>query len=330
MKKKLFILDTDPDYAEHLSDCLNRQKNFPFETEGFTDTDAFLHCIESGAVDAVLISDARMELQDIKRWMEDRDDSVRVVRLTDGEEEDGICRYQSGDDLKRQICERLKERKGSPSKEEVIGVYSPVHRCGSTVFAVILASVLAEQRQTIYVNLEDYHGFDAFASIDCKNDLSDLVYCSRLKGERNLSVVLKKAVVKWEELDVLCPAPVSGDLWDIGHEEWETLFGMIISTGEYESMILDIGSHIKEIYPLLSLCGRIYMPVLNDRISQGKIRQFEDNLADSGEEAILGKLKKIVVPKLRSDNELSGFPRQLVRGKIGSYVRQLAIEEGLI
>ena len=46
----------------------------------------------------------------------------------------------------------------------------------------------------------------------------------------------------------------------------------------YETLILDIGSGIDEIFQLLDMCRTVFMPVKPDRISRCKIAQFENLL----------------------------------------------------
>ena len=39
---------------------------------------------------------------------------------------------------------------------EVIGVYSPIGRSGKTTFAITLGQVLAKEKETLYINMEEF------------------------------------------------------------------------------------------------------------------------------------------------------------------------------
>ncbi|MDQ9824849.1 hypothetical protein RFZ44_16190, partial [Acinetobacter sp. 163] len=43
---------------------------------------------------------------------------------------------------------------------EILGVYSPVGRCLKTSFALALGQILARERAVLYLNLEEYSGFE--------------------------------------------------------------------------------------------------------------------------------------------------------------------------
>ena len=96
---------------------------------------------------------------------------------------------------------------------------------------------------------------------------------------------------------------------------------------DYETIILDIGSQIDDVWALLGQCVRIYMPEIDDTVSRAKMQQFESNMNALGYSGLGERIVRVQVPKMRSDQELRDFPGQLVRGKIGNYVRHLLAEE---
>jgi hypothetical protein len=58
----------------------------------------------------------------------------------------------------------------------------------------------------------------------------------------------------------------------------------------------------------------IYMPVLEDPVSKGKLEAFVNYLEEMGETALLGKIKKLHLP---------------VRGKMEEYIVSFVEKEGL-
>ena len=259
----------------------------------------------------------------------------------------GICRYQSCDEIMKQISDALKANPGpqpQASRAEMVseslsgeipcriyGVYSPVGRCGKTTFAVTLGMILSEEKSALYVNMEGCHGFEAFADLSEAKNLTDLIYMKRMNAQDSkwdVRSLLDDCITRWDPLCVLNPPPLSCDLGDISSAEWSELLDDVKSSGEYAAIVLDIGSSIRDTAQLLDQCERIYLPVLEDRISQGKVAQFEMTLDKTGYSRLKDRICKVAVPRLRSDSELSAFPRQLLRGRIGSYVRHVVSRNG--
>ena len=58
----------------------------------------------------------------------------------------------------------------------------------------------------------------------------------------------------------------------------------------------------------LDLCDRIYMPILEDSISQGKLRQYEENLKTLQLERLSEKTYSFIVPQ-----DIENAVRRLVK-----------------
>ena len=59
---------------------------------------------------------------------------------------------------------------------------------------------------------------------------------------------------------------------------------------------------------MLDLCDRIYMPILEDSISQGKLRQYEENLKTLQLERLSEKTYSFIVPQ-----DIENVVRRLVK-----------------
>ena len=95
------------------------------------------------------------------------------------------------------------------------------------------------------------------------------------------------------------------------------------SCGEYEVMILDLGYQVDEVYQLLRLCKRVYMPVLEDSISKSKLLQFEKNLNALDCQDVLEKICRLHLPEGRADFGGKDGIEKMVNGSMGIYVRKL-------
>lgn len=61
-------------------------------------------------------------------------------------------------------------------KTKFIGIYSPVHRCLQSSFALTLGQLLSEKHPTLYLNFEHYIGISELLPERQSRDLADLLY----------------------------------------------------------------------------------------------------------------------------------------------------------
>ena len=229
-----------------------------------------------------------------------------------GEEEWAIGKYQCADEIIRQVFEfyvdRTKEnvmRCMYKERARLVAVYSPIHRVGKTTFALTLGRECAKSKKVLYLNLEEYAGMEV--SQDTNMNLGDLLYYLR-QGNGNLGIRLQAAVKEQEGLDVVTPIPVVLDLKEVTQEEWEALITDLLENSLYEMVVLDVGESVQGLFPLLELCDRVYMPVLEDENSRRKLKQYQDNV----EQLKLEKLKRITYQFVMPQNP-KGFARILMK-----------------
>lgn len=330
MKKSIFaVCDLEASYACNLSEYMNERKNTPFEVQAFTNLESLGKFTENNHIELLLISTEAM--CDAVKDM----DIERIIILSDGEavenleENPCVYKYQSSDSLVAEVMNFYARTKPSlntmffcGSKVKVIGVYSPLNRVGKTMFALTLGEILGEREKVLYLNLEDYNGFETIFSTSYRSDLSDLIYFARQK-EGNLIYKLNGMIQTFRNLDYIPPAFSPGDLRDVGCEEWLSFLGEITSCGEYDVLILDIGTQIEDLLQLLQACTKIYMPVLEDHISRAKLLQFEKNVNALEYSGIFEKIQRLHLPRWRDRRKEGNLLEGLVLGELGSYVRRL-------
>lgn len=209
-----------------------------------------------------------------------------------GEEEWPIGKYQCADEIIREIFEfyvdRTKEnvmRVMNKERARLLAVYSPIHRVGKTSFAVALGKECAKKKKVLYLNLEEYSGLEE--TKDEEMNLGDLLYYLK-QGNGNLGIRLKSVIKSVDELDMISPIPIVLDLKEVSQSEWEMLLQQILEDSPYELVILDVGESLQGLFPLLEMCDRVYMPVLEDDTSSRKMQQFQKNL----DQLKLDKLKR--------------------------------------
>ena len=95
-----------------------------------------------------------------------------------------IYKFQSGDDIIREVMAAYSEIPGirpntagaMGQSRRIIGVYSPIGRCGKTCLALAIGQILAKEEKVLFVTLDTFTGFTGLLNERWKRDLSDLIY----------------------------------------------------------------------------------------------------------------------------------------------------------
>lgn len=299
--RNLVICDAEEEYAQALAMFLAKRKELPLQVQ----TCSSLECLEAlekdMPVDVLLLSE---EYEEALADGESSPVQAEKICLLSAGRQTGeeskfslLLKYQPGEKLLGELlkeCEGLFESAvlapGTARKKSarVIGVFSPVHRVGKTAYALRLGEKLAESENVLYLNLEVYGGNGGHFEEETQTISDILCYARQEKG--NLGMMLPTLVCHRGNLDYIAPVAVSEDLKEIGGAEWAKLIERILGESIYETLILDIGEGIPELYQLLGSCTEIHMAELPDLYSQAKIRQFERELSLLGQEEILGRI----------------------------------------
>ena len=243
-----------------------------------------------------------------------------------------VYKYQSSDQLISEVMEYYAGTNPSTClfpttvKTKLLGVYSPVGRSGKTSFALALGDILAETKQVLYLNLEEYSGFEDLFDLHYRTDITDLIYFARQK-EGSLIYKLNSVIQSFHSLQYIPPALFSADLRDVSGEEWLAFLKEIMTYCEYDVIILDIGSQVDELFQLLQKCEKIYMPIAQDAAAKAKLAQYDRLLGMLDLRDLSEKTNRITLPAVRVRKEDGDVTQQLVWGDMGKFVRRLLWEE---
>lgn len=210
-------------------------------------------------------------------------DGTRVVLTRShvrdlGREETELMKYQSIDILATEIMKVLYDETsliGRPGgrRTRILGVYSPIHRIGKTTFALKLGKDLAARGNVLYVNLEDYAGIGGIFPGKEEQDLSQILYYAKQDGN-DISVRISTVVEQMGRLDYIPPMKVWTDLQSVTFQEWQLFLEKLGSQSIYDTIILDIGNAIENLFGVLGLCDRILFPLTQDTYAQAKMNQY--------------------------------------------------------
>lgn len=332
-EKKVFaICDLEEAYVVHLAQYLNQKSDLPFRVMAFTNLNSLIEYADGHEIEILLISTEAMN--DEVRSLNVR----RIIILSDGEtpaldsDDPSIDKYQDSDTIARLVCSyagtACAQMKDSLGDCALIGVYSPVARCGKTLFCLTLAQSLARSGKTLYLNMESWSGLEGLLQANWREDLADLMYVARSQRE-SLSVRLEEIVKSFGTLDICPPSFFPEDLRDIDALQWAQFFAALSQAGAYQSILLDLGDQIKDIPQLLRMCSKVFLPILPDPVSRSKISQFDKNLEAMSMEDLKQGMIRLYLPSVSVRNLGASFLDDLMYGTMGQFVRRLESEESL-
>ena len=326
MKKLMAVYDADTRYAERLSDYVNRKEKGVFTAQAFTSKEKLAEYAKKHEID-VLLSGERTDSGDIsgipsaqKIYMSEETEK----QMDSGKE---IYKFQSGDDIIREVmaayCELPGVKEGNPGlfseEKKMIGVYSPVGRCGKTSLALAIGQVLAREEKVLFVTLDTFTGFGGLMDEKWKRDMSDLIYY--YKQGRFHTLRMNTVIYYLGDMAWIPPIRFPDDYNQVSAEEMADMLLKMLQEGGYSTMVLDIGNYGRQVIPLLDICSVIYMPMKEDIISRSKLAEFEDYTKESGDQKLIGKVQKIHVPLVTGVRHKEHFPQELLWGDLGDFVR---------
>lgn len=331
-KRKFAICDKEAVFACNLMEYMTQRKNVPFEVQVFSERESLEKALEEEELEMLLVASGMMDVT-LQRLC-----AGQILILAEGEvkrewtEFPVIYKYQPSERLVAEILNCFAQTVGEEAmvsgkqKGKIFGIYSPIGRCGKTCFALVLGQILAERQSVLYLNLEEYCGFEELLERELASDLLDVMYFLRQKKE-HVSMKLSSTVHRIGNLDVAVSVHSPEDLKDVKVEEWQALLEEIAYGGGYAFIVLDVGSPVEEPGVLLSMCDRIYTPVLPGVMEHAKLKHYEKQLKEMDMEELLQKTKYVSLPFAEPESAGIDCLEQLKAGEIGDFVRSLLKDE---
>lgn len=327
MNRIMAVYDVDPFYADRFAEFVNRKEAAAFTAVAFTRISRLKEFMETRRVELLLVGDEikEEELKDLG--------DIQIIRLSETgvvqDEHPTVYKYQASDNVLREVmaCYQIKERPQlrvlEGRKCRVMGVYSPVSRCGKTGFALTLGQVLARESKTLFLSLENFSGLSTLTGTSYRTCLADLLYHIHQNETRQLC--MGSVVYSWGSLDYVPPVIYGEDLSEIKGSEIAILIEQIVREGGYEVLILDMGHFSREVEVVLALCDTIYAPVTEDIVSMAKLQEWKEYLTASGREALWEKVQILHLPVEQRLGTGEAYLEQLLWSPLGDYVRALIL-----
>lgn len=182
MVKVMAVYDEDPLYAGRLAEYVNQKETFPFQAMAFSDLEKLKEYGQTHDIEILLAGEnVREKAKEVKAGLKMILCDGEFVSKGEAKEEASVYKYQSGDCILQEVMACYCIAPPQPGlalmgkSGLVMGVYSPVGRCGKTSFALALAHMLGKSQAVLFISLEEYSGFSklVFRRLDILQELLD-------------------------------------------------------------------------------------------------------------------------------------------------------------
>lgn len=181
MKRIMAVYDVDPFYAERLAEFANQKEKTPFTVVAFTSLTRLKQFAEEQSVELLLAGDGvpeeclkELDIRQVMRLGEVKDMTAPDVPV--------IYKYQSSDAVLREVmaCYQVQPEQmplmAVGIRSTIIGICSPVGRCGKTGFGFTLGQIMARDSKVLFLGLEEYSALSRLTQTQYAATLTDLVY----------------------------------------------------------------------------------------------------------------------------------------------------------
>lgn len=319
------IYDSDVDYLHHLSEYLRSRDDFPYDVIVFSDLDS-LENYSRETIDILITSH-------IPEFIKDKQIGD-IFYLSDNStvsHDKYVClfKYQPADILLRKIMEESHSQPKadillSKNKCSIIGVYSPINRCGKTTLSLCLGTNLAKQQSTLLISFDSFSIINSFVETNSFRDISDLLFYFKEDND-NFKNKLLSVTETILELNFICPPATPERLKTIDSIIWCELIKGIADTGLYTNIILDISDAFFSLENFFKLCDFVFLPQLNDYISMEKINSFlkctlhTSHIPDSF-------FKRVSLPEFPQVSSKASYVSEISQGPLSHLSRKLIAE----
>lgn len=340
MKKILAVLTDEIKYAQRLCSYCNSRKSLmftavPFDSIKSCSDFSRRHNIELLLADGKYIGGNGYEggaaLSDIRASkvisLDAEYDFGRAFADSERSAISGVSKYQPAEMLLREVMQGCDDTdifaSGSklPRQARVIGVYSPIGRCGKSSFAMTLCRVLSKRHKTLYMCLEEFSCLGSMNTGDNVRGMSDAVYHMR-QGTLN-SQKLYSVIHSYCGIEYIPPISNAEDADAVSGEDYVRLTDCILRNSLYDAVVIDMNRFAGEASEISEICDIVYMPVPEDNASKAKAEAFTEYLRKHDGSGMSDKFRRISIPKSEMNIDSPNYIDSLLYGSMGDMIREL-------
>lgn len=264
---KIGIYDEEREYVEMLSSFLNDWGKGKWRISGYTSIELLKKSLENGRFDLLVSPDLEVLSQ-----ISTEDKEVSLLFLS-GENQinenqeiiNQIYRFQSANEIAKGIQQLVnKKRKQGLMDKKMIGIYSPIGRCGKTSLAY---DMVRNKKYGNYI----YFGMEDFCSFEIFSDTGEMLYYIKERKEEKFLKVIHSCDGKV----ILGQGAFENRLLDKEDLVW---IKKVLKESIYDGIIFDIGTgSIKDMYFFCEL-DYLFVPLLYGSHYDLKMENFKKTL----------------------------------------------------
>lgn len=299
MRRIIAVIDPDIRFALRLADFLSAEERLPLKAVAYSSFSMYAN--ESASLEVLLFICSEEQVEACVETgkpvvMLTEDGLVNNLYQNSQNLFVGIFKYSSVHTITDEILSFMAKhdslgfgRRGQ-KRGRILGIYSPVNRCGKTSLSVLVHSCLQEQKHSsLLLSFDEYDAVFAGLRKPKSKDFSDVLYAFK-SGQLRFDT-LGACITRSGNLNIILPARYQEDLFFLSEEEWTELIQKIQEAMDLEFLIIDFGTFGRRCLNLLALCDWICMPDTGGETEQSKIADFKALLERSKNTDVLSKLQ---------------------------------------
>ncbi len=191
------------------------------------------------------------------------------------------------------------------TEPHIIGVYSPVGRCGKSRFALALGHMYGEQKRTLFLSLEVFSDLYTWTAAAGGGDFSDLLYYGELG--KLTPELWKRLAVERDGVHIVGPASNPEDVACLSQEVFDCVLMCARESG-FDVIVVDFGCQNPDPASLLGCCDHIYVPVTGEEVSRLKWEHCEAYLRKNDRAELLSRMETVKLPETGCGYRSDGLP----------------------
>lgn len=328
------IFDNDSEYANCLADYFRIKGCISSEIIVFTRIESFKDFVNGHTLDILLINEQFMSDTDMA--LDYKFPKYNVFTLCENkfiaEDDTGIrlFKYTSAEEILREVMAGYKPTIPGVAipfrdrhKSRIIGVYSPVNRCGKTSFTLALALHYSCKCSCLFISFDNYSSLGCLVegSSTAIKTIDDLLYYFSGSPELFDSKLLSTSR-KIHQLDFILPSKQSCYICELDVSEQIQFLQRLQNTGQYDMIFVDIGT-LAPVYPILQVCDKVYLPyIAGDTYSESRLSKFMESIKSIDFQGTISS-QKISPPVIEFCSHDSDYIYSLTSGEMAHFIATL-------
>lgn len=326
------ICDEDSDYANSLAAYFRLKGSLASEIVVFTEWDNFSRFSKEHNIDILIIQE---DFTDSIAYLSYNNLFILCNNSPREELEDShkIYKYNSAEEILRIIMANYDTSQPTSllsfhkyRKSKLIGIASPIGRCGKTSLSLSLALKLSQNHSCLFISFDECIPLRIFlpGKEPIRSSLADIIYYFLQSMDISDNRILS-CFQTFQGMDYIPPSDQLGTYSELQSEELLNFILNISGLGKYDYIIVDWGTFSFD-YSLLKICNTILLPTLDDDLySVEKLKCFFETIKLQYKEET-SFIKPIKLPHISFSQTSSEYTYLLTSGAMGNLVTSLIQE----